>query len=45
MASSRGPTPERKGGSTIGANMARSCMSCLIFCSSASRFFLSISVA
>ena len=37
------PTPISNAGSTIGANIARSCMSCWILCSIASRRFLSSS--
>ena len=41
----RGPAPIRAACSTIGANIARSYMSCWILWSSASRRFLSISTA
>src|SRR5205823_4147022 len=43
--STRAPTPDRNAGSRIGANITRSCMSCWILCSSASRFFTSTSTA
>src|SRR6266446_3386043 len=43
--STRAPTPDRNAGSRIGANITRSCMSCWIRCSSASRFFASTSTA
>src|SRR5881409_2585493 len=43
--STRGPTPERNAGSRIGANITRSCMSCWMRCSSASRFLGSTSTA